>query len=412
MFRGGTLGVVLDVVNEDSPSSSPAGGASAEKAAMKSVPASGSPGEVSQPGRRARTSEMPVEWKEHLRKGLPVPSSLPPIERGSRVLTMGSCFANEVRSALIDDGVDVLPRFESKVSERFLWYTPMSLLQEVRLAFGLFRRDERDLWEHLVVPARPRGSRRWQDPYRRLVFADTREELVRTIGEQDRTIREGFEQAGHFLFTLGLIEAWRLPTGNWACLEPFPLDPAKAELHVLGVGECTAAIREIVRILSERRPGASITLTVSPVPLRLTYREGIDVAVANSESKSTLRAAVGEVCRQDPRVHYFPSYEIVTALGSRAFEQDGRHVRHEVVATALDWFLRRKRRPLILYSKRRAKVALLTLVYWEGMFWASAETFVSEEAACAPGIGVLWLAYLFVAWELAHWSVMHRSSLV
>jgi hypothetical protein len=339
-----------------------------------------------------------------------VPSSLPAIEKDSRILTMGSCFANEIRSALIDEGVEALPQLDSKVSEKLLWYTPTSLLQEARLAFGILRRDERDIWEHLIVPSRPRGSKRWQDPYRRLVFADTREELMRLIEEQDRTIREGFERADGFIFTLGLIEAWRLPTGNWACLESFPLDSTKAELHVLGFDECAAAIREIVEILHERRPGASVTLTVSPVPLRRTYREGIDVAVANSESKSTLRAAVGEVCRQHPEVHYFPSYEIVTSLGRGGFQEDGRHVRPEVVASALDWFLRGNRRSLFLYSRRYAAVVLLAIALWQVEIWASRRTFVTAEAASSASIGLLWIAYLLVAWEAAHWVVMRRSS--
>jgi hypothetical protein len=354
--------------------------------------------------------QLPVEWSQHLRLRLPVPSSLPPIERGSRVLTMGSCFANEIRSALIEDRVDVLPRLDSKVNKELVWYTPVSLLQEVRLAFGVLRRDERDLWDHVSVPSSPRCARRWQDPYRRMVFADSREELLRRIEEQDRALRAGFEQAEHFLFTLGLVEAWRLPTGNWACTEPFPVDPRKAELRVLGFGECTAAIREIVRLLLERRPGTSITFTVSPVPLQRTYREGIDVAVANSESKSTLRAAVAEVCREDARIHYFPSYEIVTALGARAFLKDGRHVRPEVVARALDWFLRSRRRTVVLCSRRYAKVVLLTVVLWQSLFWASTRTFVSEAAARSPWIGFLWLAYLLAAWGAARWIVIDRSS--
>jgi len=358
------------------------------------------------------TNKPPVEWKHHLKAGAPVPSSRPEIGRASRVLTMGSCFANEIRATLQGDGVEVLPRLDTEVSAEFVWYTPVSILQEVKLAFGVMKRDERDLWDHGSKPERPSRAKRWQDPYRRFVFADTREELIETIARHDRQIREGFEQATAHLFTLGLIEAWRLPTGNWACLEPYPIDYSKASLHVLTFEESANAIRETIRILREHRPDASITFTISPVPLKRTYREGIDVAVANSESKSVLRAALGQVCREHADVHYFPSYEMVTSLGSRAFKGDGRHVKREVVSSVLGSFLHQRHKRVIFFSLKYAAVLLLAVVLWYAMFFASTRTFLAGDAGRSFWVGFVWLFYLLLAWELANLLITRKASVL
>ena len=56
-----------------------------------------------------------------------------------------------------------------------------------------------------------------------------------------------------------------------------------------------------------------------------------DVYVANMESKSLLRAVAGQVCREEENVHYFPSFEIATALHGKGHNEDGRHVREQTV---------------------------------------------------------------------------------
>ena len=341
-----------------------------------------------------------------------MPSSRPQIERDSRVFTMGSCFANEIRSALRAEGMEVLPQLETRISSEFVWYTPVSILQELKLAFGIIKRDERDLWDHGSKPERPARAKRWQDPYRRFVFADTKPELLQLIAQHDRQIREGFEQAGEFLFTLGLIEAWRLPSGSWACLEPYPLSAEKASLHVLDFNECADAIREIVQILKQRRAAASVTFTISPVPLKRTYRAGIDVSVANSESKSVLRAALGQVCRECSQVHYFPSYEVVTAIGSRAFKRDGRHVKPEVVSSILCSFLQQRNKRLIFFSLRYAFVALLAVLLWQGLFVVSTRTFVSDELFRKEWMGLFWLVCLLISWEISHLLITRKASVL
>jgi GSCFA family len=86
-------------------------------------------------------------------------------------------------------------------------------------------------------------------------------------------------------------------------------------------------------------PAAHLILTVSPVPLGSTFAPGLDHAIANTESKSILRAVAGELVRKDDHVHYFHSYELVMhASRGEVFLDDGRHVRPEYVAGIMQDF--------------------------------------------------------------------------
>jgi hypothetical protein len=59
----------------------------------------------------------------------------------------------------------------------------------------------------------------------------------------------------------------------------------------------------------------------------------MDVIVANTQSKATLRAACAEVCARHDNVDYFPSYEDVSLSRRRVWQKDMRHV--------TDWFVSR-----------------------------------------------------------------------
>ena len=85
-------------------------------------------------------------------------------------------------------------------------------------------------------------------------------------------------------------------------------------------------------------------LTVSPVPLGRTFTD-LDVVVANVESKCLLRTAAGEMARRFENVHYFPSFEICGASGE-VYEDDGRHVRRNVVQQIVRLFTAQHRKPV------------------------------------------------------------------
>ena len=143
------------------------------------------------------------------------------------------------------------------------------------------------------------------------------------------------------MITLGLIEAWKFKkNGLWVCRCPVKADDPEwhdLELWVLGYNENCHFLENIINLLKKYCPHIHIILSVSPVPLGRTFTNQ-DVVVANTESKSTLRALAGEMIRKySGFVSYWPSFEY--AIYRDVYEQDGRHVKKEHVRNIIDGFL-------------------------------------------------------------------------
>jgi hypothetical protein len=144
------------------------------------------------------------------------------------------------------------------------------------------------------------------------------------------------------ILTLGLVECWKDGlTGVYLNITPtkqmMEKYPGRYSLHVVGYEENKANLDEIYEIISQYgHPNSHIIVTVSPVPLLATFT-GRDVVVANSFSKSVLRAVAEEWASDKTNVDYFPSYEIVTnTKRDVAWENDLRHVRAEVVNSIMN----------------------------------------------------------------------------
>jgi hypothetical protein len=285
-------------------------------------------------------------WGNFIKSGIAESKKTIEINKDSKILAMGSCFAVEIRKYLLNNSYNVLP----KNLFGFIWYTPRSIEQEVLLAFGEKTRDERDIWK-------TRDEKIWQDPYRRFVFANSKKEIMEKIHLHDKVIKEAFESADTFIFTMGLTEAWSSSDSNMAlCIEPIsrkdiktnpgvltPLDVRdmvhNAKFTRMNYESCLNSMNNIARVIKKHKPNAKIIMTTSPVPLKKTYREDVDVAVANCESKSIIRAAMAEAVSQNDNIIYFPSYETVTFMGKEAFRPDLRHVLSDVVEKIMNSFL-------------------------------------------------------------------------
>jgi len=145
------------------------------------------------------------------------------------------------------------------------------------------------------------------------------------------------------ILTLGLIESWvDCESGLYLNAAPTPdlLErfPSRFRLHVLSEMDVVESVTKIIELLYAKVANLKIVLMVSPIPLRATFT-GVDVSIANANSKATLLCAANKLLSVFPDVFYFPSYEIVTHSDrATVWEPDGRHVRQEFVDRTMDLF--------------------------------------------------------------------------
>jgi hypothetical protein len=295
-------------------------------------------------------------WARFFKKKKITQRRAPVLRQASTLCTMGSCFANELRNAFTEAGFRILPLLESgsynlfsnssyeipdwgKWDERvhYQWYNPASLLLEARIAFSLDNLPDRS-----VFPCKKNGQNVYQDPYRRLVFADSEAKLIELRTEMDHGIRTAFEDAEAFVFTLGLTEAWWDKSNKLAlCADPDygnPDSKSSCFFQNMNFADCYNAMESLITLINDKR-GSSIPifLSVSPIPLARTFRN-VDVVIANSNSKSILRTVAAEICEKYQNVIYFPSYEICMNDQDSFCKTDGRHVNSYKVQSIIKFF--------------------------------------------------------------------------
>ncbi len=276
------------------------------------------------------------------------------LNRASKVATAGSCFAQHISRTLskhgfnyyvAETGGDMTPqnalqRNFGVFSARFgNIYTARQLLQLFDRAYGRFSPIDH-CWH--------RGDDKLVDPFRPQIEADgfdSVEALVQSRTSHFAAVREMLENLDVFVFTLGLTEAWR-NRGDGAVFPLAPgvvageMDHERYEFINFEVKDVVTDLQLFIGQLLAVNPRAKIILTVSPVPLIATY-ENQHVLVSTTYSKSVLRAAAGEIAKNNSQCDYFPSFEIITGNYNRGqyFEDDLRSIKAEGVDHVMKLFL-------------------------------------------------------------------------
>lgn len=307
-------------------------------------------------------TEKPIDkWKVLVKKRLLTLSRVPLFDSKAKIFTIGSCFAEEIRKALTQSSMTCLPMYRNisfdpksaKVDtlperEHMNYYNSFSILQELERAEKSWRQEPDDLWELPNVTikdskiVRQKGSVAYQDPYRRLVFANTREALWDIIEQINTVMSEGIRSADVVFITLGMTETFfQKKTGK--AVNQFPLyggGVGKEETFFRNSSfeDNLENLRRSIAILQRLNPRAKTVITVSPVPLNRTFTAQ-DIFVANMHSKSTLRAAVGEVVSETDQATYFPAYEVVMAAGISGFKDDMLHVQPKLAEQIVRAFI-------------------------------------------------------------------------
>ena len=310
---------------------------------------------VSPYSRWHRNDALPSELNgtlacQRLREPLFVPAISPgfKLQREDKIFAIGSCFARGVELALIDQKMDVLSKtaefdaFPAMNGELELGFTnkynTFSIYNELRWALDPTAEFPRQSLVDL-------GNGIFYDPSTNpaLQLAGLEETIRRR--EIMEMVTRRISQCRTVIITLGLVEVWRDNIANVFINQLIPgmhtSYPDRYELHVTNFVENFSNLERIYGLLSQfGHQDVQIVVTVSPVPLQATF-SGEDVVIANTYSKSLLRAVAQEWAAAHKNVHYFPSYEIVqNSDRSLTWEEDMRHVKGNVVRHIMNLFLR------------------------------------------------------------------------
>jgi GSCFA family len=290
---------------------------------------------------------------QRLRRPVFVPALTPlfRIDKKDRLFAMGSCFARGIESALKARGFRV--ESAAKDFDKFVVdstkkvtalgftnkYTTYSMLNELRWALD----PSTHFPEESLVDL---DDQRCIDPHINPTLMATNH--AGTL-ERRRIIQEVIHRIAycHVVFlTLGLVEVW-YDTQAQVHLNTTPnkdmhrMFPGRYEFMASNYLQNMDNMENLYSLLAVYgRKDLQIIVTTSPVPLQATFT-GQDIVVANTYSKSTLRAVAQDFAAAHDNVQYFPSYEIVmNSDRDQSWEDDLRHVKGAMGKHVMDVFMR------------------------------------------------------------------------
>ena len=274
---------------------------------------------------------------------------------GETVFTIGSCFARNIERFLADAGCRVpmqelhLPpeEWHGGANAAMNKFHPPAFRQCLGWTAAILDRDGVVGWGDCAPLAFDLDDGRVFDMEMAATPPVTRERFL----ERRQHIYEVFAtafSANCLMITPGLIEAWRdRTTGLYIheapTLKAMVVQRERWELEILSYEQCLADLLAAIDVVRARNPGVKVLITTSPVPLGVTF-SGRDIRIANTYSKSVLRAVCGAASLQRPMVDYFPSYESATlSHPDRVWDTDRIHVAGgfvgKIVAHMLDHYL-------------------------------------------------------------------------
>ncbi|MDR3653702.1 MAG: GSCFA domain-containing protein [Paludibacter sp.] len=219
-----------------------------------------------------------------------IPFSEIKISYQHRIMTLGSCFAENIGRKMNE------VYFDTVVNPFGVLYNPISIQKSIEMLLQKKQLADADIFEYNSL---------WQSFSHSTLFTDiSAEGCLNKINLVLNSAADFFTKTNVLLLTFG--SAW--------IFEDKKSGSVVSNCHKLPASNFTRRrleVNEIVDIYSgflcnllNKNPDLQIILSVSPI------RHWKDGATENTISKSTLLLAVNELQEQFENVHYFPAYEI------------------------------------------------------------------------------------------------------
>lgn len=206
------------------------------------------------------------------------------------ILTLGSCFAENIGNKLYDI------KFETDINPFGVLYNPISISKSIQRLLENKRFTEKDLFQQ-------RGL--WQSySHSSLFSATTAEKCLSNINLRFEKAANQLLNTNVVLITFGTAWVFEEKSSGNVVSNCHKLPANHFNRRRLTVDEIVANYSKLIYALTAKLPDLKLIFSVSPI------RHWKDGARENNLSKSTLLLAVDKLEREFNSVHYFPAYEI------------------------------------------------------------------------------------------------------
>ena len=227
----------------------------------------------------------------NLRTELTLPRASTQIGLQSRVVTVGSCFADVLGAQLVANKIETLTNPFGTT------FNPVSIGKHLSLALYDGTPDEvffvkrDDIWLH--------------HDFHSSFWNTEKTALHQQIVESLRETKKWLLTSKFLVVTLGTAWAYWHTKHHLMVSNCHKMPSQLFEKRLLGVGEIENSFADLFQQIRAFNPDIEIVLTVSPV------RHTRDTLQLNAVSKAVLRLACHQIASAHERVSYFPSYEIM-----------------------------------------------------------------------------------------------------
>jgi archaellum biogenesis ATPase FlaH len=240
-----------------------------------------------------------------------VPSSHP-ISLKDKILTTGSCFADQFGDWLSEYKFDVLVNpFGSNYNPISIHQNLVDALQQTVNENLLINQQE--IWHHFDYHSK------WS--------SHQKTELISSITLLQETVKARLQVADVLIITYGTAWVYEYRNTGHIVANCHKVAAKEFEKRLLSTDEILNSFTSLYTTLKKISPNTRVIITISPV------RHVKDTLVLNSVSKAVLRLACHQLVNQFKDVEYFPSFEIMMddLRDYRFYDRDKIHPSEEAI---------------------------------------------------------------------------------
>lgn len=211
---------------------------------------------------------------------------------GSRILSIGSCFAQVIGNRFKES------KFNTFINPFGTLYNPASLFRLIHESVNSCMPKE----DTYLVNQGVHFNYKFHSEF----SASNRKDLEAQIEQAITSTQQFLESANWLIITLGTAYSYELTESGLIVSNCHKKPAANFQKRMLDVEEISHRFDQMFMAMEAYNPTLKYIFTVSPV------RHTRDTLVQNSVSKATLRVAAELIRKKhEDKVYYFPSYEIM-----------------------------------------------------------------------------------------------------